>query len=515
MQRINGFIREQPWFRLAVCCRHAEYQAIRKKLRLNGAIHLRPLSEEQIAEYLNASGTQGDHLRQAIAKDSRILHWVSNPLQLHALLTALSHDDRVASMAMSPENSDPLRFIRCFVDQMLAREIPAIRGFAPAAMHHFLEGLADRIHNSASQVQFANFFGEPTPFQIPAEFTAADWCQPEVIDSADEVRRYGLGIWILTAGLVAIPMAGWTLLTGSSLCFLFAPLLLAALYATLPVTEIALEELESRKHLAQEETPTGRWLAEPVVLVLQIANAMLEWAWIGAVVAIVDESPAEWLRAAGYATVLGLLLKPVCFLAKLVLSPLWALAVRPAFLVRGFSAGPDVGRGVDKGLRLAAFIGVIVGVERALGSGLLDTLLPTALVTLVCGIVLGTVNLLRYPAFRHSVETSLTKAVVVGSTGSLIGWYVWGTNDAIVLSFVWCAVWSSGIVPKFMLRLHLWLVGEAPWNIEAFFHYCTRISLLQRTERGYSFAHKMYLQYFAREFRASQDREDREERTPN
>jgi hypothetical protein len=67
---INAFVDELTPSGLVVCCRLNEYRWLPERLKLNGAICLEPLSEDEVAEYLTKGGAELATLREAVNTDS-------------------------------------------------------------------------------------------------------------------------------------------------------------------------------------------------------------------------------------------------------------------------------------------------------------------------------------------------------------------------------------------------------------------------------------------------------------
>ncbi len=66
---INEFIEESNPSGLVVCCRLNEYRWLPERLKLNGAIRLEPLSDDEVAEYFAQGGTHLAALREAVITD--------------------------------------------------------------------------------------------------------------------------------------------------------------------------------------------------------------------------------------------------------------------------------------------------------------------------------------------------------------------------------------------------------------------------------------------------------------
>ena len=95
---INAFIEEFQPSGLVVCCRLNEYRWLPKRLKLNGAICIDPLSSEEVSKYLDAGGAKLAALRDAVDTDPVIQELAQSPLMhrfpWQSRCIALSFSDR-------------------------------------------------------------------------------------------------------------------------------------------------------------------------------------------------------------------------------------------------------------------------------------------------------------------------------------------------------------------------------------------------------------------------------------
>jgi hypothetical protein len=86
VEAINRFQNDHRPPHLVVCCRAAEYENYRSKLTLDGAIHLLPLADDQIRDYLTGAGSEG--LWQGIGADPASMDLARSPLLLRIMTIA-------------------------------------------------------------------------------------------------------------------------------------------------------------------------------------------------------------------------------------------------------------------------------------------------------------------------------------------------------------------------------------------------------------------------------------------
>lgn len=79
---LNRFREEHGLAPLAVACRREEYEALRRRLKLDAAIQLRALDDAQIDGYLATAGPRLLPLREALAADAGLKELARSPLML-------------------------------------------------------------------------------------------------------------------------------------------------------------------------------------------------------------------------------------------------------------------------------------------------------------------------------------------------------------------------------------------------------------------------------------------------
>src|SRR6266545_1117513 len=114
---INDYRTEAEGFvPLAVCSRIAEYRALTRKLRLQGAIVIQPLSKPQVDEYLKGVGRPLAAVRAALRDDPTLWELMDSPLMLS--IVALAYED--TSAAKRPASPTPEERRRQLFDDYIA-----------------------------------------------------------------------------------------------------------------------------------------------------------------------------------------------------------------------------------------------------------------------------------------------------------------------------------------------------------------------------------------------------------
>ncbi|NOL41915.1 NACHT domain-containing protein [Kribbella sandramycini] len=125
---------------LAVTCRTHDYDQLANKLTLNGAVHIRPLSRQQVLDYFAAVGPELDGARAAIEQDEELWDLVTSPLMLNVLL--LAYQDRAPEDLAGTDVRRDL--FDTFIVEVLARRRPNSRQYDARTVVRALRTLASR-----------------------------------------------------------------------------------------------------------------------------------------------------------------------------------------------------------------------------------------------------------------------------------------------------------------------------------------------------------------------------------
>jgi len=91
VEAINTYRHERGLVRLAVCCRREDYEKLKSKLRLEGAISIQQLSKEQVEAYIHQFGQPAVGLQMVLSDDPMLWELLNNPLMLG--IAALAYKD--------------------------------------------------------------------------------------------------------------------------------------------------------------------------------------------------------------------------------------------------------------------------------------------------------------------------------------------------------------------------------------------------------------------------------------
>jgi hypothetical protein len=121
---INAFIDQLSPSGLVLCCRFNEYRWLPERLKLNGAIRLEPLSENEVAEYLTRGGPELAALREAVNTDPALQELTQTPLMLSIMSLACqgAGGDELAKQKGDSAEERRKQIFRLYVEQMFQRK---------------------------------------------------------------------------------------------------------------------------------------------------------------------------------------------------------------------------------------------------------------------------------------------------------------------------------------------------------------------------------------------------------
>ncbi|TCC54087.1 NACHT domain-containing protein [Kribbella capetownensis] len=106
--------------RLAITCRTQDYELLPDQLSLHGAVHIRPLTRQQVFDYFAAVGPDLDGARVAIEQDDELWDLVNSPLMLNVMI--LAYHGRVPEEVVAGGVADLRReLFDTYISEVLAR----------------------------------------------------------------------------------------------------------------------------------------------------------------------------------------------------------------------------------------------------------------------------------------------------------------------------------------------------------------------------------------------------------
>ena len=121
VEAINRFRQDRGLLPLAVCSRSEDYAAIGKKLHLQGAVVVQPLTEEQVDTYLMQVGDRLDALRRVLREDATLRELLDNPLMLNVMTLAYEGQQDVVIQTGRTLKERRRHLFETYVERMFAR----------------------------------------------------------------------------------------------------------------------------------------------------------------------------------------------------------------------------------------------------------------------------------------------------------------------------------------------------------------------------------------------------------
>ncbi len=149
VQAINTFLAGRMQQQAAVCCRMQEYEVIGEQLTFDGALQVEPLTEQQIADVLQAGGTKLAGVRQALDDEPRFRDLLTTPLVLNIVILAYSG---VAAVQLAGQTPQELRrhLFAAYVERMLTRHNQRLDTRYRPKVQHWLAWLAHQMHREST-----------------------------------------------------------------------------------------------------------------------------------------------------------------------------------------------------------------------------------------------------------------------------------------------------------------------------------------------------------------------------
>lgn len=495
VQAINGFREKYGLMGLAICSRSQEYLDCGLKLRLNRAVKIEALQQEQIDAYLASDDYHA--LRQVVHKDPAVRQLAKSPLILN-VLAAVNGNEAVegssdplvpAAKLTSPGDYEPI--FEAYTRRMFRRR-PAYAPYEPEQTIKYLHWLALRLEEHSQSI-----------FLI-------EGIQPSWLPS----RRWRW-VYLLLSGLI-LGLAGGLIMW----------LLWRLLRHTLPQLPAAVStQLAAWFNLAREPVE---------LLAILLGNAALGLL-VGVVLGLYFEQrrqkPVEaskvnrqrWLQVwtAGLATGLVTTLFVSLFTTWL-LSLAWGVAegfmyMAAARFIFGWSYESDVRTVEALGWSWQrSLTGIGVGLILTLIAETLESLLygyngaARTLVTLVAaGFILGGLsgsaittksrpNQGVWLSLRNAGVAAVVLALPLALLTSILRDPIYALNIGVLSALIAASLFGGSVFVKhFLLRGLLRLQHNLPWRYTRFLDHAAQFVFLRKVGGGYIFMHRLLQQYFA------------------
>jgi hypothetical protein len=485
---INAFIEESNPSGLVVCSRLNNYRWLPKRLKLNGAICIEPLSSEEVSQYLANGGPSLAALRGAVDADPVLNELAQTPLMLSIMSLAFQgagSDELTAQKGNSDERRNQI--FGLYVEQMFQRKGMTALEIPKVKIIGWLSWLAEKMKEHSQSV-----------FLV-------EGLQPSWLDTKAQWVVYKI-MGVLSIGLLGGLISGliYGLLYGQLVRGLLAALI-CGLLGGLPIALLFTLFGPSLGALIGGLSE-GTMLGVLLVVVGLLVGVIYRRVGSLAPESLSDIHPVETMRWSWNQ-----------FREMTVLHSMYGLR-----------------RGLRIGLICGLIGGLLVGLIYGLGEGLLGRLLGGLIGTLLGGLIGSVFNglfsgliyaLFIGCGFTNTVKASnatpnagiklswrnsltafliifLTVGPLAGSMSGLFGGWVCGVHCGLISGlFVGLIGGSqqggSAVIKHYSLRLILWLNGKTPLNFIKFLDQCAKLIFLKKVGGGYIFVHRMLLDYFA------------------
>ncbi len=181
---INDFLAQHPMIPIVVCSRIADYEMLGKRLRLQGAVIIQPLTNTQVDAYLSRAGNQMSALRAALQHDSRLHDLIGSPLLLAIMALVYRSPGEIEKRGLLEAN--PRELFRTYIESMLMHRGRYTR-YTQAQVVGWLAWLANKMLQSDQSVFYV------------------ERLQPEWLSTSLQRRCYNFGVRFLVGLLLGLP----------------------------------------------------------------------------------------------------------------------------------------------------------------------------------------------------------------------------------------------------------------------------------------------------------------------
>lgn len=475
---INTF-RQEHLVSMAVCSRTTEYEDLATRLRLQGAVLVRPLTSEQIHAYLNISGPELVAVHTAIQQDKELQQLAESPLMLSIM--SLAYQGVPANEIASANSSQTRRqhLFDAYIEHMFGRREDTSK-YNPRQTIYWLQWLASHLVQHGQTI-----------------FLIEDM-QPSWLSNKSQLWVYGL----LSRIVMWTTIAPFTILGVLSLS-------LPVLQFALGFAAIGLGETFATTSILASTTIRSSKLYRIGVCILCVGSfvgiyALFFWKLTTAVAGGIT---------AGF--VYGLFKWTIDIFEYEDINNHIKVVERFHFAKIRFIVGISVG------LFIGLFIGFVVNVldivQISLDSkilyelgiikldGIWSILLLAGLIGSIMGGSLGGVSsdvadIKLSP--NQGIKLSIRNALFSCISGTIIASLILAALGQQALGTLVGAglfAWNGGrtVIKHIVLRLIFWKYKHIPWNYAHFLNYAAERLFLRKVGGGYIFIHRMLMEHFA------------------
>lgn len=470
VQAINDFGEKYGLCGLVVCSRENQYMRLPIRLRLNGAIRLRPLTPEKVDNYLTKAGPKMAALRETLRYDTKLLGLAKSPLMLNIMSQAYQ-DVKIIGQGFDTIEVRRKHLFDTYLQKMFKRK-NTNQPFSAQQTIHRLGWLAKKMSRYTQTV-----------FLI-------ERIQPSWLCSQIQKLTYSVGFvliaWLITvtSGLLIINLTNVLLVGQLILGSLKNILLIFSIFTVLLAIPLApLIMGYDRNDLL------GIYPVE-----------IMNWSWTRAKEKL--KVGLRWGLVMGlsfsFFVALASILSPLTFEWKIGMAILMSVIVVIMTLVSGLSFGIMAGIiGNELEIKTNPNQGIHQSIKNAIIAGL-SFLLASWFTFLVIILSFGpilVISSLFIEDYHNSESIQIFVEVTLGAPAlafvflQLFGWPL-GPLGALLFG-------GLATIKHYILRLILWWNGYLPFRLVPFLDYCVERIFLRKVGGGYIFIHRYLMEYFA------------------
>ncbi|MDQ2995499.1 MAG: NACHT domain-containing protein [Chloroflexota bacterium] len=525
VEAINAFRTDHGLVPLTVCSRIADYDALAKKLRLQGAVLVQPLTPEQIDAYLARAGQKLAGVRAALQHDAPLRELAATPLLLSVM--ALAYQDMPVESLEVVETAQERRrhLFDAYIEAMFKRRSRQTR-FSREQTVQWLGWLA---RGMVAHTQTLLHIERLQPAWLQAPWHHRYYAMGEGL-AVGAILGFGVGtIWWLTPALNTtnpleslkleqITIAGLASGAVQLLAWLFSGLLAGIGMGVLMGLVIGvLMGLVNREQAFDQAAVQRGWQSLHTAIPVGCAVGLLSGlafgirdglgggVWQGLGFGLV----AGLASGIGAGALYGLAVQPGSIAVVETLGWSWLQARRwlAVTLAAGLGIGLIFGQVTRPayGLAVGLAVGLVAGLFRGLTGGEIEAkTLPNqgirrsirnavrigCLAWLTMGLVTGSLGGLARGVTLGMSAWNLVLLVIWFSAGWLVNGLAGGVGAGLVYG-------GFAVIQHLALRCVLWRSGALPLHLVAFLDYCAERIFLRKVGGGYLFAHRLLMEHFA------------------
>lgn len=144
VESINAFRAENALIPIVVTCRIDDYQVLDSKLRLEGALTLQKLNEEQIRQYFVSFGQQTELLYEVVRNNPSLMELAQSPLMLNVMVLAYKDLGKNEIELREDLTAQRNHLFTHYVERMFRRRSAKV-GFSQEQMYTWLGWVAQQM----------------------------------------------------------------------------------------------------------------------------------------------------------------------------------------------------------------------------------------------------------------------------------------------------------------------------------------------------------------------------------